>query len=92
MSKMQRPIDCQPRDMFEKESIERFIEGLRVSISCSREMQFIEPKMGWDKVTEGLVGLLVSGKKLAKAKAVTRQQLLADAATVQKKLDTTPQA
>jgi hypothetical protein len=72
--------------MFEAESLQRFIEGLKLSISCSREMQRHEPKAGWKGVTEGLQALLVSGTKLAHTKALTRQALLADADRIQRML------
>ena len=84
--------DSTPRDMYERESLQRFVEGLRLAVSCTRELQALEPKMGWGKVTEGLQNLLISGRKLAQAKALTRGALLADAARIQSKLDTSVKA
>lgn len=88
MSRTQRTIDSTPRDMYEAESFQRFSEGLKLAVSCAREMNALEPKAGWNDVANSLRALLVSGKKLSEAKALTRQALLADAARIQGKLDT----
>ncbi len=73
---MKRPVLVEARDMVESESLQRVIEGLKLSLSCSREMQAFSPKQGWGRVTEGLAHLLASARKLAHKKAQTRQALL----------------
>lgn len=75
---MKVPIDCQPRDMFEGEATQRFIEGLKLAASCSKEMQALQPKRGWGKVTEALNHLISNGYKLSRTRALTRQALLQD--------------
>lgn len=76
ISGLRKPIAVEARDMAESESLQRVIEGLKLSLSCSREMQAHSPKQGWGRVTEGLAHLLASARKLAHAKAQTRQGLL----------------
>lgn len=88
MSRTQRTIDSTPKDMWEKDSLKRFIEGLKLAVSCASEMHALEPKAGWNDVANNLRALLASGKRLAHTKAMTRQALLADAARIQSKLDT----
>lgn len=87
MSKSVRTIDSQPTDMWERESIKRLIEGLKLSASCARELHAIQPKMGWDKVFVSLQGLIVNGRKLAQTRSLTRQALLAHADQIQGSLD-----
>ncbi len=81
-----RTIDSTPTDMYERESTKRLIEGLKLSASCAREMYAQEPRMGWHKVVESLNGLIISARKLAQTRAMTRQALLADADRIQSKL------
>lgn len=76
-------IEVNPRDIYEKEIIERFIEGLKLAVSCSKEMQEIQPKRGWGDVTNQLNGMVMLGHKLARAKGITRQALLAHADQIQ---------
>lgn len=73
---MKAPIDSTPRDMFEKESLQRFMDGLKLASSCAREMIQLQPKNGWGKVHEALNHLIASGYKLAHTKSLTRQALL----------------
>lgn len=73
---MKAPVAVTSREMFESESLQRVIEGLKLALSCSREMQRLSPKQGWGKVTEGLAHLVASAHKLAHTKAQTRQALL----------------
>ena len=73
---MRKPVIVEPRDMLEKESLQRLIEGLKLALSCSKEMQSLEPKRGWGKVTEALAHLIKSSHRLAHTKAQTRQALL----------------
>ena len=88
MSKNIRPMDSTPVDMYEAESFERLIQGLKVSASCALEMHKREPEDGWDKCAESLKALIVGSRKLMHAEALTRQALLDDAARIQGKLDT----
>lgn len=68
--------DSAPREMYEKESIQRFLEGLKLSSSCAKELHAIQPKRGWNAVHTTLENLFLMGSKLSKAKALTRQDLL----------------
>ena len=83
----QRIEDSSPREMFERDCILRFVEGLKLAISCAKELEAIQPKMGWKEVAIGLEGMIVTGKKLAASRPVTRGALLLDAARIQKTLD-----
>lgn len=73
---MKRPVEVIAHDMYEKESFERFIEGLKLAASAAKEMVPLQPKMGWGKAAEQLYHLIASGRKLAQAKSLTRQALL----------------
>jgi len=85
---MKKPVLVEPSDMYEKESLTRILEGLKLSASCAREMHALEPKNGWNKVYESLKYLVIQGRKLGEVRALTRQALLADADRIQSKLDT----
>jgi hypothetical protein len=88
MSKTIRTIDSQPREMYEAETIERFKEGLLLSISCCKEMNQNEPNKGWYQIGEQLMALRLNGIKQSQRKAITRGALLQDAAILQRSLDT----
>lgn len=88
MSNAQRTIDSQPVDMWERDAIKRFAEGLSLTISGCREMEVMEPKKGWKETAEALEHHRLMGIKAAKRKAITRQELLVDALRIQGKLDT----
>lgn len=68
--------DSTPRDMFEKESIQRFIDGLKLAASCARELNQLAPKKGWGKVAEQLSHLCALGYKLSRARGLSRGDLL----------------
>ena len=68
-------LDSSPREMYEKESIQRFRDGLKLALSCSREMEARQPKRGWDTVTQGLGNIIQLTNKLLDMKAQTRSEL-----------------
>lgn len=70
------PIAVQPREMYEAEAIQRFIEGLKLAESCARDMHQKQPKRGWDDVAKALNHMRLQGHKLFHARGLTRQALL----------------
>lgn len=70
-------IDSTPKDMQEKELMERFLDGLKLASSCAKEMRGYQPKHGWDIVEKQFNQMHYLGKKLLNARGQTRQKLLA---------------
>jgi hypothetical protein len=64
------------REMFEGESIQRMVEGLKLSASCAKEMIAEEPKRGWELVELGLKNMIEMTNKLLNVKGQNRQDLL----------------
>lgn len=73
---MRTPVAIESRDMFRDESLQRFIEGLKLAASCAKEMNALAPKQGWGKVSEQLNYMIASGYKLARARPMSRGDLL----------------
>ncbi len=80
-------VDSKPVEMYERESFQRLIEGLKVARSCAMEMHLREPEQKWDECAKALKSLMIGSRKLMHTEALTRQALLADAARIQGKLD-----
>lgn len=87
---MKKPVDSTPVDMHERDCVIRYGEGLRVAISCAKEMQAMEPKNGWKKMEQLLLHLKDVGKKLAETKPMTRGELLQRADQIAKAFATDP--
>lgn len=77
-------IEVTPRDMSRDESLQRVIEGLKLSASCAAELQVLYPKDGWGKVKEALYHLIASSRKLATVRGISRQDLLRRTDRIQK--------
>lgn len=74
---MRAPVEVTPREMFRDESLQRIIEGLKLSASCAKELNEICPKQGWGRISEYLYSHIAYCHKLSKARAISRQELLA---------------
>lgn len=55
------------------ESFERFEEGLKCAASCAKELSGINPQ--WKDVAKLLASLRFTGKELAKARPLTKQEV-----------------
>ncbi len=75
-------MEVQAREMYEKESIARFRDGLKLALSCSREMEVRQPKRGWDTVTKGFWNIIQLTDKLLDMKGQTKSELAAGIARV----------
>ncbi len=69
-------IDSTPKDMHEKEMIERMLDGYKKAISCAKEMHGQDNRQGWDLLGRQLDEMLFLVRKLLNAKGQTRQKLL----------------
>lgn len=73
---MKAPIEVVPRDMHRDESLQRILEGLKLSASCAKELNALEPKKGWGRVSEVLYAQVAGCHKLSRVRGLTRQDLL----------------
>lgn len=74
---MKPPVEVIARDMYRDESLQRIIEGLKCSASCAKELNELQPKNGWGMTSQQLYAMVANCHKLARARGVTRQELLA---------------
>lgn len=70
-------FDSTPRDMHEKEMIERMLDGYKLAIDRAKEMHGLQPKVGWLSFATQLEETLYLVKALINAKGQSRQRLLA---------------
>ena len=73
---MKRPVAVEPREMYRNESLQRIIEGLKLSASCAKEMNVLDPKNGWGQISVELYAMVQACHKLGRTRALTRQDLL----------------
>ena len=73
---MRAPIAVTPRDMYRDESLQRILEGLKCAASCAKELNALDPKQGWGKVSEHLYAMVAGCHKLSRTRGLTRQDLL----------------
>lgn len=70
-------IDSTPREMHEKEMIERLIDGYKLAVGRAKELHSMQPKTGWDLFSRQLDEMLYLVRKLLNAKGQSRQKLMA---------------
>lgn len=63
-------------DMNEKDSIERFTEGLKKAADRARELGRAQKSKHWMQVANGLDGIRVKGMQMFRAKALSRTDVL----------------
>lgn len=79
-------IDSTPREMHEKEMIERMIDGYKLAIDRAKELHSMQPKTGWDMFAKQLDEMLYLVRKLLNAKGQSRQKLLAGVEQVEQNI------
>lgn len=62
--------------MEHKESVERFVEGLKKAISRTKELGHAQKNNDWFQVSTHLRGILHNGQELLKQKPPSRQETL----------------
>lgn len=62
--------------MQEKDSIERFIQGLKKAASAARELTKIMKYPMWDQIAISMDGIRQKGELMIRGKALTRQEVL----------------
>lgn len=62
--------------MLEIETIERFVEGLKIAASRARELGVAQKSKSWISIAESLDGIRIKGYAFHRANALTRQQAL----------------
>ncbi len=80
---MRAPVAVEPREMWRDESLQRFVEGLKLAASCAKELNGVDPKQGWGKVADMLLQMVVNGRKLSRVRGLTRQEVLARSGRIQ---------
>lgn len=63
-------------EMQESETIERFVEGLKRAASRARELAAMQKNDTWYTVATSLDNLRISGTKIFRGRALTRQDAL----------------
>jgi hypothetical protein len=62
--------------MEEKETIERFVQGLQLAASRARELGVAQKNNAWVQIANSLDGIRTKGVAFHRATALTRQQTL----------------
>ncbi len=68
--------DSTPRDIHEREMIERMIDGYKKALSAMKEIQPLQPHERWDLLIPMVEQLIYLSRQILNARGQSRQQLL----------------